>query len=154
MARFFGDLRKRLEKFKQLNADNLAYKLANTSKFQELVVELNTKEQLFNKGEDSTGRRLSDIGGKYSPVTMEIAKFKGTPKKSASDINLHDTGDFYDSFRVTPYIGGFEIDAEPIKDDTNLFKEWGENIVGLNEENKEIINNEYKNYFQEEIAKI
>lgn len=154
MAKFFGDLRKRLEKFKQLNVDNLAYKLANTSKFQNLVVELNTQEQLFNKGEDSTGRKLSDIGGDYSPVTMEMAKEVGRPKKSESDINLHDTGEFYKSFSVTPFVGGFEIDADPIKDDTNLFTEWGENIVGLNEENLQLITDEYIDYFQKEISKI
>ena len=154
MAKFFRDLRKRLEKFKQLNADDLAYKLANTSQFQELVVELNTQNQLYDKGEDSTGERLSDIGGDYSPVTMEISKAKGRPKKSSSDINLYDTGDFYKSFTVTPFIGGFEIDADPIKEETNLFKEWGVDIVGLNEENLQIIRDEHQRYFQEEIAKI
>src|SRR3990167_10889860 len=99
MAKFFGDLRKRLEKFRQLDADKMAFDLAKTGNFQDLVIELNTEKQLYDKGEDSTGKRLSDIGGDYSPVTMEISKEKGKPKKSASDINLYDTGDFYKSFR-------------------------------------------------------
>ena len=154
MAKFFRDLRKRLEKFKQLNADYLAYKLANTSRFQELVVELNTQKQLYDKGEDSRGEMLSDIGGDYSPVTMQWSKEKGKPKKSASDINLHDTGDFYKSFTVTPFIGGFEIDATTHFDDADLEKDWGEDIVGLNEENLQIIRDEHQRYFQEEIAKI
>ena len=154
MAKFFGDLRKRLEKFRQLDADKMAFDLAKTGNFQDLVIELNTEKQLYEKGEDSTGKRLSDIGGDYSPVTMEISKVKGRPKKSESDINLYDEGDFYNSWFVTPYLGGFEIDADPIKEETNLFKEWGIDIVGLNEENLQRIKDEYQDYFQKEIAKI
>jgi hypothetical protein len=154
MAKFFKDLRNRLDKFKQLDADKMAYQLTRTGNFQDLVVELNTKDQLYNKGEDSKGESLSDIGGDYSPITIEISKRKGRPKKSASSINLNDSGDFYNSFRVTPFIGGFDIDADPIKDDTNLFSEWGVDIVGLNEQNLDKIRQEYAKYFQEEISKI
>jgi hypothetical protein len=154
MAKFFGEIRKRLDKFKQLDADKMAYQLTRTGNFQDLVVELNTKDQLYNKGEDSKGERLSDIGGDYSPVTMQIAEDNFRPKKSKKDINLYDTGDFYNSFRVTPFVGGFDIDADPIKDDTNLFSEWGVDIVGLNEQNLDKIRQEYAKYFQEEISKI
>jgi hypothetical protein len=154
MAKFFGEIRKRLDKFKQLDADKMAYQLTRTGNFQDLVVELNTKDQLYNKGEDSKGERLSDIGGDYSPVTMQIAEDNFRPKKSKKDINLYDTGDFYNSFRVTPFVGGFDIDADPIKDDTNLFSEWGVDIVGLNEQNLDKIRQEYAKYFQKEISKI
>lgn len=154
MAKFFGDLRKRLEKFRQLDADKMAYDLAKTGNFQDLVVELNIEKQLYDKGEDSKGKKLSDIGGDYSPVTMEISKQKGRPKKSESDINLYDTGGFYDSFRVTPFLGGFEIDATTKFDDADLESDWGIDIVGLNEENLQRIRDEYQDYFQKEIAKI
>ena len=154
MAKYFKDLRNRLDKFKQLDADKMAYQLTRTGNFQDLVIELNTEDQLFDKGQNSKGESLSDIGGNYSPITIEISKRKGRPKKSASSINLNDTGDFYNSFRVTPFIGGFDIDADPIKDDTNLFSEWGVDIVGLNEQNLDKIRQEYAKYFQEEISKI
>jgi len=154
MAKFFKDLRNRLDKFKQLDADKMAYQLTRTGNFQDLVIELNTEDQLYDKGQNSKGESLSDIGGDYSSVTIEISKRKGRPKKSASSINLNDTGDFYNSFTVTPFIGGFDIDADPIKDDTNLFSEWGVDIVGLNEQNLDKIRQEYAKYFQEEISKI
>jgi hypothetical protein len=154
MAKYFKDLRNRLDKFKQLDADKMAYQLTRTGNFQDLVIELNTEDQLYDKGQNSKGESLSDIGGNYSPITIEISKRKGRPKKSASSINLNDTGDFYNSFRVTPFIGGFDIDADPIKDDTNLFSEWGVDIVGLNEQNLDKIRQEYAKYFQEEISKI
>ena len=154
MAKYFKDLRNRLDKFKQLDADKMAYQLTRTGNFQDLVIELNTEDQLYNKCQNSKGESLSDIGGDYSPVTIEISKRKGRPKKSASSINLYDTGDFYNSFRVTPFVGGFDIDADPIKDDTNLFSEWGDDIVGLNEQNLDKIRQEYAKYFQEEISKI
>jgi hypothetical protein len=154
MAKYFKDLRNRLDKFKQLDADKMAYQLTRTGNFQDLVIELNTEDQLYDKGQNSKGESLSDIGGDYSPITIEISKRKGRPKKSASSINLNDTGDFYNSFTVTPFIGGFDIDADPIKDDTNLFSEWGVDIVGLNEQNLDKIRQEYAKYFQEEISKI
>jgi hypothetical protein len=154
MAKYFKELRNRLDKFKQLDADKLAYQLTRTGNFQDLVIELNTEDQLYDKGQNSKGESLSDIGGDYSPVTIEISKRKGRPKKSASSINLNDTGDFYNSFRVTPFVGGFDINADPIKDDTNLFSEWGVDIVGLNEQNLDKIRQEYAKYFQEEISKI
>ena len=154
MAKFFGDLRRRLEKFRQLDADRMAFDLAKTGNFQDLVVELNTEDQLFNKGEDSTGTKLSDIGGDYSPITLKISEDEGRPKKSKSDINLHDTGAFYNSFIVRPFLGGFEINADLIKDGESLADDWGENIIGLNEQNLDRIRDEHKEFFQKEIKKI
>lgn len=154
MAKFFNDLRSRLKKFKELDVDKMAFLLARTGNFQDLVVKLNTEDQLFKKNEDSTGTKLSEIGGDYSPVTLEIARKKGRPKKSESDINLRDTGDFYNSFFVRVFRGGFEINANTIKDDDNLIERWGKDIIGLNEENLEKIKNEYKKFFQEEIKRI
>src|SRR5690606_34282670 len=154
MAKYFGELRKRLNNFKKLDADVLAWKLTRTARFKELVIYLNTQKQLFEKGENSLGEKLSDIGGGYSPVTLLEAQRKGRPKKGQDHVDLRDTGEFYDSFAVIPYKGGFEIEADPIKEETNLFEEWGVDVVGLNEESKQTIINEYVEHFKEEIKKI
>ena len=66
-------------------------------------------------------------------------------------VTLKDTGDFYLSFSVIPFKGGFEITANPIKDDTNLFEEWGKEILGLNQVNLQIIINFYAKTISEKI---
>jgi hypothetical protein len=112
--------------------------LANPD-LQKKILDLNRINQLFDKGIDSTGRKLSDIGGDYSPFTLDLAIKEGRPKKSADHIDLHDTGEFYESFYIV--LGGeeFEIKANPVKDDTNLFEEWGADIMGLTDESLAIL---------------
>lgn len=107
--------------------------LANQD-LQKKILDLNRIGQLFDKGINSLGEKLSDVGGNYSPFTLDLAIKEGRPKKAADHIDLHDTGDFYASFYIV--LGGeeFEIKANPIKDNTNLFTEWGEDIMGLTEE--------------------
>ncbi len=77
---------------------------------------------------------MSDIGGDYSPQTV----VKGR-KKSPSSVDLYDTGQFHESFRITNISGsGFEINSDSVKDDgTDLIEEWGEEIEGLTEESLE-----------------
>lgn len=101
---------------------------------QAFIIALNTEKggfgvtsQLFDLGIDSNGEDL----GEYSDFTIEIKKSQGLP---FDHITLFDTGEFYDSFRVKPLNDGFEITADPIKEDTDLFVEFGEDIVGLTTE--------------------
>jgi hypothetical protein len=148
MAQFFTPLRNVLKHIISLDVDEIAFQIAQQQPLQDLVIELNTESQLFDKGEDSTGRTLESIGGSYSPFTVKVKQAKGQP---TNRVTLFDTGDFYASFVVKPYRGGFEIDANPQKDDTNLFDEWGEEIVGLNEENLQIIINFFKDAVLEQV---
>jgi hypothetical protein len=75
---------------------------------------------------------------------------KGQP---TDRVTLKDTGDFYSSFQVLPFKGGFIIDADPIKEDTNLFDRYGEDILGLNDENLQLIIKFYLDAFQFETKK-
>lgn len=114
--------------------------LSQDRSFTDFIIELNTQNQLFDKGIDSTGKLLSDIGGEYSIVTMQIAAKKGKPKKSRTHVNLNDTNEFYNSFKVfLDGQGDFQISADVIKDTTNLLTEWGSNILGLTEESLELL---------------
>jgi hypothetical protein len=99
----------------------------------EFVAELNTKNQLFEKGEDSRGIRLDDIGGPYAPRTIMLKRLEGLP---TDRVTLFDTGQFHESF-VARVLGSgtIEITANPIVDDgTDLTVEWGKDIIGLSEE--------------------
>lgn len=160
MPIFFIPLRKLLNNILNLDIDGIALEIARTNAFQTLVIKLNTEgaptSQLYEKGEDSQGRELKDIAGNpatqsgYSPFTIREKQSKG---QRVDHITLKDTGDFYLSFNVTPFRGGFKIDANPIKDEDNLFKIWGEDIVGLNEINLGIITEYYRNAILEKINK-
>jgi hypothetical protein len=102
----------------------------NDARIKDEIIRLNTEEQLFRRGIDSEGKSL----GTYSPFTVEIKKKKGQP---TNRITLKDTGEFYDSFRVTANRVSITIDADPIKDDNNLFDDFGEEILGLTDESRE-----------------
>ena len=94
------------------------------------IIRLNTREQLFSKGIDSDGVSL----GTYAPFTVREKERKGQP---TNRITLEDTGEFYQSFRVSANRVSITIDANPIKDDNNLFDDFGEDILGLTDDSKE-----------------
>ena len=149
---FFIPMRKVLNQIIGLDLDQIALDIARTDTFKKLVISLNTEgtptSQLFELGEDSTGKKLSQIGGDYSPFTVQEKQRKGQP---TDRITLKDTGDFYRTFDVIPFKGGFRIEADPQKEENNLEEEWGANIIGLNQQNIEIIVNFYRNVINEKV---
>lgn len=107
--------------------------IAADQELMALVIKLNTQEQLYKRGIDSTGTPLDKIGGVYARETVRIKQEKG---QEADFVTLKDTGEFYRSFRV--FLNGnsdLEIVTDPIKDGVNLFARWGEDVVGLTQEN-------------------
>lgn len=115
---------------------------------REEIVLYNTEDQLWSDGVDSLGNDLGD----YQPVTVDIKRSKG---QRTDHITLKDTGEFYDSFKVTVQKDSFTINADPQKDDTNLFDEFGIDIVGLTDENMkgimEYIVENYQKYLHEQL---
>jgi len=132
MAKYFLPLRNIINGLLSLDVDEIAFQISQTNEFKRLVIELNTEgeatSQLYELGEDSLGNELE-----------------------GETIVVDGGGAFYSSFDVKPYKGGFEITANPIKDETNLFREFGEDIVGLNAENLQIVINFYLDAFRFEI---
>lgn len=133
---------------------------------KELIVMLNTggpnkslpTSQLWN-GIDSKGRRLEQIGGgnpitgTYSPLTIEAMKnvngFSGKRERGLpfDRITLYNDGIFYNSWRVGTKKTGSDaeitIKVDPNRGDTNLFDDWGEDIVGLTDENLSIFRDKF-----------
>jgi len=95
--------------------------LFQTADFRKLIIDLNTIDQLYNEGIDSLGNSL----GEYSAYTKSI---KGAKGQRTDHITLKDTGEFYNSFRVILSGNKLQIVANPIKEDTNLFREFGIDI--------------------------
>ena len=125
MAFFMGDIGETIRKFKSLNFKKIIISILNTSEIKEFIIKME-QERLFNLGEDSTGASL----GEYAPFTVVIKQEKG---QRFDHITLNDTGEFYKSF--TFHATGTELifDANPVKDDDNLFDNFGIDILGLND---------------------
>jgi hypothetical protein len=129
--------------------EELIQEIFKSTELQEMIIDLNTRDQLFEKGEDSLGRKLEDIGGGYAPYTISVKIEKGQP---TDRVTLKDTGVFYDSFKVVVPSGAdyIIIEANPYKEGVNINDEWGGHVIGLKSENLSKI----KDYVHEKLLNI
>jgi hypothetical protein len=128
----------RLNNVINLDQDVIIENILKDAEFQRFIIDLNTEEQLFEKGIDSLGASLGD----YAATTIEgTANFEGKKDKGQrfDHITLKDTGEFYKSFAIKVKNGGFLIVADGRKEDTNLLEEYGKEILGLTDENFQIV---------------
>ena len=146
------ELEKLLKKIVSLNQDVLLKRIYSDSKVEQFIVSLNTEgvktSQLYELGEDSKGQSL----GNYTDYSIQL-KLDGFGDSRIDHITLKDTGDFYESFEVQPLKAGFRIKANPLKDGDDLTEHFGEDIIGLNENNKKILARFILPYLQEEIKR-
>ena len=126
----FEAIKSLTKKVAELDEGVILNKLIANAEVRKFILNLNTNDQLFNKGIDSQNRSL----GIYTPFTINDKQQRGVPVPSDFHITLFDTGEFYSTFVIVPGKDFFEIDANPIREDTNLFEQYGEEIVGLNDE--------------------
>ena len=121
------DFERLLNNVNKLDVNDVLLAMWKRNDTQDYIIELNTKEQLLNEGIRSDGSEI----GEYTPYTKQLKSEKG---QRIDHITLNDTGEFYKSFKIVPSKKGFKITANPNKDDTNLFTEFGVDIVGLTKE--------------------
>jgi len=128
--------------------DDIIKEITEEQETQDFLINL-LQDQLFTTGEDGNGVSLGD----YSPVTIEIKKRKGQP---TDRITLKDTGEFYKSYFIVAYVGGFVVDADDLKDDgtskTRLFNQYGDDVLKPNIETIQLINEYYVEKIIEYIA--
>ena len=105
------------------------------------------QEQLFQSGEDGLGNTLGD----YTPFTVSVKRSKGQP---TDRITLKDTGDFYKSYFITSFKGGFIIDANAKKKDTDLFERYGDDVLLPTAESLELIAEYYEERLIEYIKEL
>jgi len=104
---------------------------------QDEIIRLVTIEQLFEQGVDDKGDLIQPEG--YSLNTIfGTEQYEGKIEKGQryDHVTLNDTGAFYDSFTVTVGKGSFTINANGKKEDVDLIKAYGNDILGLTEESK------------------
>ena len=102
------------------------------------ITDLNTKGQLL-KGIDSTG----DTFGLYHSVGYSLLKDSLAGRQASFGVvDLRLTGDFYKTFYVIARDTDdyFSIEADTIKEDKDLIVEYGQDILGLTEQSKDILN--------------
>jgi hypothetical protein len=117
----------------QKGQEDKTFKLVLDNKLiKELIIFLNTDDQLGDDRINSLGEQL----GFYSFVTEQLS---GGKKKAGEPFNLRDTGDFWESWRVFIGSGNIIIDADPNKEDTNLFDEYGIDVLGLTDMNLQVL---------------
>jgi hypothetical protein len=126
-----------LEKSVKLNSSNIWEKVFNEDAIQNfIIVELIQEEQLYTKGIDEDGQPLrnKDNGRTtYSAYTEFLTEGR---KKEGEHYTLLDSGDFYKSMIIKVGKNYIEIDADPIKENDNLFEKFGDGIIGLTDESK------------------
>lgn len=121
-----------LDNIINLDQDLIIENILKDKGFQRFIIDLNTEEQLFEQGIDSLGASL----GEYTTFTKAVKKAKG---QRLDHITLEDTGEFYKSFAIKVQNGGFLIIADGQKEDTNLLDRYGKEILGLTDENLQIV---------------
>jgi hypothetical protein len=122
------------DNIKTIDVKELLFEIVDMDIVKAQIIDFNTEFQLF-KGIDATGVKLEDIGGEYAESTIIEKQANGLPLFPT----LRDTGDFYATFSVIPDRGFFTITANTIKDDDDLQDRWGDNLLGLTDENKTIL---------------
>ena len=133
------ELLKRGKLLKELNA----WKQSFDSATKEQIIEWVQNDQLINKGVDGKGQVI----GYYSLSTQQITNGR---KKAGDKYNLKDTGDFFNSMKVSITNATILIAGNGQKGADNLYDKFGDYITNLTDENieklKEIINEKYIEY--------
>ena len=97
---------------------------------ESVVLELNTQNQLYDKGINSLGIDISSYAP-YKQVTVRIKRGKGQP---FNRVTLRDTGDFHRSFYVELFPDSFSIQSTSVLT-RELVKKYGDSIFGLTDDN-------------------
>lgn len=95
------------------------------------ILDMNAEEQLYEQGINRLGVSIASYAP-YSPITIQIKKEKGQP---TDRVTLRDEGDFQHSFYLDVTYDSFRIAASDWKTE-DLTRQYGDEILGLTNENK------------------
>lgn len=111
------------------------FKIVLDNKFiKDLVIFLNTEEQLKEKHVDSEGNPLTNRFSGSTTYSLFDPQGRG-----GKDYTLFDTGAYYESFKVEIANYTIMIYSDPQKEDNNLFEMFGAEIEGLTQESMEVL---------------
>lgn len=146
-------LRNLANRAKRLDSNVILATIYKESEVEGFIVSLNTEgqptSQLYEFGIDSKGNLLEPP---YSFTTIQL-KLDGFGDKRIDHVTLKDTGEFYESFQIEILKDGFEIVANPLKENTDLTEKYGQDIIGLTDENKAILSEYLQPFIFAELRK-
>jgi hypothetical protein len=119
-----------------------------------VIEELLQREQLFEKGIDETGSPITNADNGRTTYSRLTEILSGGRKKEGEHYTLFDSGEFYKSMVFLLGNNYFQIDADPIKQNDNLFSKFGEGIIGLTEQSKEKLRVRLKFEYQIELKRL
>lgn len=105
---------------------------------ERVIIELNVDKQLFEDGINRDGISI-DSYQPYHPITV---RYKFRKRQPYDRVTLRDSGDFHKSFKVIADDLEFMIYADDWKL-SELLNKYGANILGLTDENLQIVVWEY-----------
>lgn len=141
-------LLKLLNRIKKISIFKVLDAVIKKNNLSDLIIELNTQKQLYDKGIDSLGFRIKPP---YTDLTIQIKNSK-TPKQPTDRVTLKDTGEMYKTWEVKLTGNTITIDADLVKDGFNLEEKYGVNIIGLTDENLQIFIEAVQKDFAKELA--
>lgn len=131
----FDKLRKLTTAFSNLDADTIVFEIiAPDKELQEKILDLIRIDQLFKQGISGDGTDLNTMtqsGFGYALSTIKKKRSKGQP---TGHVTLFDKGDYYKSHGLIVSLTYIEATASPVKDDSNLFDDFGESIIDFTNE--------------------
>jgi len=154
---FFEAITNKLQVLAGITPKELLKQLFEDKEFTDLIIRLNTEGEQTSQliyGVNSKDESLSDIGGEYSPYTVAIKKDKG---QIIDWVTLKDTGFFYRSFQTywDENASGIRITADTIKEGgVDLISRWGEDIIGLDEQNIGVLRDYARTKLKDIVLKI
>jgi hypothetical protein len=119
-----------------------------------VTITLIQEEQLFNQGIDETGGAITNKDNGRTTYSKATEILTNGRKKEGEHYTLLDGGDFYKSMVITLGTNFFEINADPIKDNDNLFTKFGEGIIGLTDESKTKLAERLRIEYKREVERI
>lgn len=119
-----------------------------------IIVEYIQRDQLLNEGVDDSGQPLTNRDNGRTTYSEATEILSDGRKIAGEPYNLFDSGDFYRSMVFLLGKDFFEIDADPIKGNDNLFTKFGEGIIGLTEESKAKLQEELLARYDKEIRRV
>ena len=159
----FEAIRDLTEKVKQLDEGKLTNIYISDNTIKEFILDLNRVEQLFKEGIQSDGSPLTSSNstpGYYSSFTEQLNAgitftYKGESKQKifGEPYFLYNEGKFFSTFVLIPLKDGFEIQANPQRDNTNILDEFGQNVIGLTDESLQIFIDAFKEVIPDLIRK-
>lgn len=108
-----------------------------TTEIESLVKELQQRQLNEGKRGDNT-----EITPEYTPFTKRIKQAKGQP---SDRVTLKDRGDFWNSIKTSPTDKFVEIYTTD-KKTNDLLTKYGDEVLGLNENNTSILQDKFKDY--------